>query len=55
MSEFSARKQTGVSAPVTIEIAEHMYGACMWGPDTKRGTVSNQVRTHRGAWMNVIE
>jgi hypothetical protein len=55
MSELVARKQTGICTPVAVEITEHMYGACMWGPDTKRGTDRNQVRTHRGAWMNVIE
>jgi hypothetical protein len=55
MPESIAREQTCVGAPVTIEIAEHMYEACMWRPDTKCGPVGNQVRTHRGAWMNVIK
>ena len=50
-----AREQAGVVALAVVEVADHMHRSRVRRPDAKGRAVGDQVRTHRGAGVDVVE
>jgi hypothetical protein len=55
MSVFIAIEQAGVIALAIVELADDVHRVSIGRPDAKCGAACNQIRTHRGAGMDMIE
>lgn len=55
MAVVVAIEQAGVAALTVVKVADYIHRTCIGRPHAKCGTTGNEVRTHRGAGMDMIK